>query len=620
MRFIPKFAYRKDITAIEMDEVKYKKLLGLYHKWCMENTKIFNKEVQERKTLVDGMQALTKERISQLTKEDIEKLLLSLWAAKGGPMRYHTIPNVIKDYGEETIRKQLSAFLYGQNPIEDRWDNFNLKGLKESCKSEILLKFRPKECIVWNKTTQGCFNFLGIDYHSGNINGKKYVELCNVGKELVKIAKEQGIPEINDLMELNYFFYYMMKQDINGYQNEEDDPMKPEQPEEITPHLSDSPLDISPKSVNGEKPFSVKSLTNIIKETGLIYSDALIKRFTFSLMAKRFLILSGLAGSGKTQLALTFAYALTTDKSQVCVVPVGADWTNREPLLGFPDALRHGEYIRPDNGALDLLIEAGKVENSEKPYFLILDEMNMSYVERYFADFLSAMESGEPIALWTGNNNSNIPPRVTLPDNLFIIGTINVDETTYMFSPKVLDRANVIEFKIAVEEMGKYLDEMKPVNRKIVNGRGSDMAASFVSIAKDKQYGKDESINSALKSFFGILKEVNAEFGYRSAAEIFRFISKAKSNDDTDKPMNNDDILDCAVVQKLLPKLHGSRKRLEPTLQALWKLCMPDVSSQELTAITAEGIAKARYKLSADKVRRMYEAAYTNGFTSFAEA
>ena len=67
--------------------------------------------------------------------------------------------------------------------------------------------------------------------------------------------------------------------------------------------------------------------------------------------------------------------------------------------------------------------------------------MNLSYVERYFADFLSALESDEAMDK-PGTNE-----KIVLPDNLFVIGTVNVDETTYMFSPKVLDRANVIEFK-----------------------------------------------------------------------------------------------------------------------------------------------------------------------------
>ena len=68
-------------------------------------------------------------------------------------------------------------------------------------------------------------------------------------------------------------------------------------------------------------------------------------------------------------------------------------------------------------------------------------------------------------------------------------------------------------------------------------------------------------------------KGVNAEFGYRSATEIFRFICQAKSNDDAAPKLTDAEILDAAIVQKLLPKLHGSRKKLEPVLERLWKLC-----------------------------------------------
>ena len=98
------------------------------------------------------------------------------------------------------------------------------------------------------------------------------------------------------------------------------------------------------------------------------------------------------------------------------------------------------------SNALKLILEAGKPENKDKPFFLILDEMNLSHVERYFADFLSAMESKEEIPLHDSEDEKIIPQSIEIPKNLFVIGTVNVDETTYMFSPKVLDRANVIEF------------------------------------------------------------------------------------------------------------------------------------------------------------------------------
>ena len=373
-------------------------------------------------------------------------------------------------------------------------------------------------------------------------------------------------------------------------------------------------------------PFSINTIINHINETGLLYSPSLIKRFAFSLMAKRFLILSGLAGSGKTQLALAFAKALVEDKEkQLCVVSVGADWTNREPLLGYPNALKQGEYIKPENGVLDFLIESNKPENVNKPFFLILDEMNMSYVERYFADFLSAMESHEAIALWKNCNNEsdscncNVPERISLPDNLFIIGTINVDETTYMFSPKVLDRANVIEFKISIDEMAKFLYSVKQIDCSSICSRAAEMGGDFVRLANHKDFDNVKETSDTLKDFFTELKNVNAEFGYRSATEIFRFISQAHKNDDTTEKMSEEKILDAAILQKLLPKLHGSRKKLEPALKGLWKLCF-DPSIKDTMQIARENIEKAIYKESADKILRMYESAHTNGFTSFAEA
>ena len=364
--------------------------------------------------------------------------------------------------------------------------------------------------------------------------------------------------------------------------------------------------------------FSIARMISLISETGLLYSDQLIKRFAFSLMSKRFLILSGLAGSGKTQLALAFASALIKDDSQMCVVPVGADWTNREPLLGFPNALQENQYVKPESGVLDLLIEADKAENSNKPYFLILDEMNMSYVERYFADFLSAMESHKAIPLWKGEGD--VPQAICLPSNLFIIGTINVDETTYMFSPKVLDRANVIEFKIAPDEMDTFLGEMKPIDRDSINNKARSMAESFVSIATSKELADDKEIKVTLGNFFKDLKSVNAEFGYRSATEIYRFISQAQKHDDTDDKMDLQDILDCAIVQKLMPKLHGSRKKLDATLNALWKECFSGEVQKETTLISKDKVAEAIYPLTADKIQRMYDAAMANGFTSFSEA
>jgi len=158
----------------------------------------------------------------------------------------------------------------------------------------------------------------------------------------------------------------------------------------------DDKKNLTPITMYLNDPFDIHSVTQI-QQTGLYYTHDLLYRYALSLLTKPFVILSGLSGSGKTQLAITFARWMSMAEDQVKIVSVGSDWTNREYLLGYPNALDPGKYIHPENGVLQFLLDAAR--NPTKPYFLILDEMNLSYVERYFADFLSAMESGDYITL-----------------------------------------------------------------------------------------------------------------------------------------------------------------------------------------------------------------------------
>lgn len=368
-----------------------------------------------------------------------------------------------------------------------------------------------------------------------------------------------------------------------------------------------------------DKLFEIRRVIEI-GQTGLLFDRDLLYRYTVSLLTKPFVILSGLSGSGKTKLALSFAKWITGCSDQVKIVSVGSDWNNREYLLGYPNALQLGEYIKPDNGVLDFIIDAQK--NCDLPYFLILDEMNLSYVERYFADFLSAMESHEAITLHpvTGPEVkwNQVPATIQLPKNLYITGTINVDETTYMFSPKVLDRANVIEFRVGRENMEKYLMGCKSMKANIADHIGADMQKDFVRISRYRDSERDLKTSDILLQFFDQLKRAGAEFGYRTAAEIYGFVALVHK---LNLGWEDNQIMDIVIMQKLLPKLHGSRRKMQPILNTLWNLCQS--KSEKGVAIETEDIvfgAHYIYPLSAAKIWQMYKSAKDNGFTSYAEA
>lgn len=360
----------------------------------------------------------------------------------------------------------------------------------------------------------------------------------------------------------------------------------------------------------------------------LNFSSELILRFIASLTAKPFLIISGLSGSGKTKIAQSFVQWICESKSQYKIVPVGADWTNREPLVGYPNGLVAEEYITPDSGVIHLLLEAVKQGNKNKPFFLILDEMNLSHVERYFADFLSIMESNDSVKLYTGKERSSldglqIPLEICWPKNVFIIGTVNIDETTYMFSPKVLDRANVIEFRINDQEMKYYLTNPGIPDLKKLEARGITMAESFLSIAAKTDIEKNEALAKELVYFFNELKKVGAEFGYRSATEIMQLVAKLKILEPT---ITDNACLDIAIMQKLLPKLHGSRSKLVKILITLSGLCVEGTTKEVFEKQVEDHYKNGfdgltiKYPISFEKLIRMYRNVLANGFTSYAEA
>ncbi|WP_230459235.1 MrcB family domain-containing protein [Geobacillus thermodenitrificans] len=183
-----------------------------------------------------------------------------------------------------------------------------------------------------------------------------------------------------------------------------------------------------------------------ITAKGFYYTQEEVMNLFLSLKTKPFVILSGISGTGKTKIAQWLAESVgaTEDNGQFILIPVCPDWNDGSDLLGYVDI--KGDF-KP--GPLTNVITEAE-NHPDKPYFVVLDEMNLARVEHYFSDVLSVMESRR----WENGRitSSRLLPKETagrdlfLPPNVYIIGTVNMDETTHPFSKKVLDRANTIEF------------------------------------------------------------------------------------------------------------------------------------------------------------------------------
>jgi hypothetical protein len=269
---------------------------------------------------------------------------------------------------------------------------------------------------------------------------------------------------------------------------------------------------------------AASAFVSAVEKAGMLLREDDIQAFLAALMTKPFAILTGLSGSGKTQLAKRLGEWFGSDgngRPRYLVVPVRPDWTGPEYLFGYPDVLRSEgvEEVWAVPDALEFMLRAAREE--KEPFLLLLDEMNLAHVERYFADFLSGVESREPIlpelklhsGRWTSIGNSQ---RLPLPRNLFVAGTVNVDETTYLFSPKVLDRAFTFEFRTSTAELDPTL--RRPGTAPAASSEHRAVVAGLA--ANDDwhhshPHPEQDKLLDDLRALHGILAASGHEFGHR---------------------------------------------------------------------------------------------------------
>jgi energy-coupling factor transporter ATP-binding protein EcfA2 len=424
-----------------------------------------------------------------------------------------------------------------------------------------------------------------------------------------------------------------------------------------------------------------------------------------ALAAKNFVILTGPSGTGKSRSALRLAesiqhaYAEKVNGATFELVTVGPDWTSPKRLLGYRTPfgkLRKLEDETETNESYEitntvrLLLRASHPDVSEVPHFLIFDEMNLSHVERYFAPFLSLMEAANVLdekagvtlideqdvaliaELLKSENRESAEARAaealvvdgrsfTIPSNLFFVGTVNVDETTYMFSPKVLDRAHVIELESqkpssyllgeAVTKVGEEISVQQALellqasiedreeqrnefpNPAQILDRIKDLGFTDTEIASIKR-----ATARALDGCYQLLLPVGFPFGYRVPKEVFAYLYAwiaAELLRSTPKEVilqQWPNALDRAILQKVLPKIHGNKRTLGDSLRATaaflggGHMASNDPARYTLGINTTVAVAEAdalvldvnsQMKFSIAKLFAMHDRLIATGYVSF---
>lgn len=304
------------------------------------------------------------------------------------------------------------------------------------------------------------------------------------------------------------------------------------------------------------------------QEAGLSYKMEDLINFHTAMKCSNLVILSGMSGTGKSRLVDLYSSTLGLKGEQFTLIPVSPSWTSDTDLIGYADTM-HMIYRPGDSGLINSLRKAE--DHPDKLFIICFDEMNLARVEHYFSQFLSIleMEHGKrSLRLYNDDlenrlyNSAQYPPNIMIKENVLFVGTINVDDSTYHFSDKVLDRANVISLEVMPFETLKNLPEKKKAASFRAGEIGYDAYQSFRSEHKTITL-TDEQI-SLLWEVHQALQEMNRQVGV--GPRIVKQIDEYLANLPNQNILSKEAAFDYQFVQRILTKVRGSEEQLRGLL------------------------------------------------------
>ena len=361
-----------------------------------------------------------------------------------------------------------------------------------------------------------------------------------------------------------------------------------------------------------------------------------------ALRTKPFMLLAGISGTGKSRIVRELAKACWKEGDEefgknnprnFCMVQVKPNWHDSSELIGYVSRINGEKYVV--GPFLRFLAKA--INDPNTPYFLCLDEMNLAPVEQYFAEYLSVIESRKLNADGSITTDPIIPyenteaygtlidqlfadeedrkayksetdgKRLTIPQNLFVVGTVNMDETTFSFSRKVLDRAMTLEMN-EVDLHGGLTDEGSEI------GYIGNCIISTAAEGKDVYADNKEMCDLVL----AYLEEVNAalegtpfKIAYRTRNE---FLLYAVNRQLLDKDSQLWQTLDEMTSMKILSRIEGDSERTKSVLEGLKGLVEEEINK---AIPEPEDDSPKPKSISATKIEEMLKKLHDTSFTSY---
>ncbi|EJQ92866.1 McrB family protein [Bacillus cereus] len=309
---------------------------------------------------------------------------------------------------------------------------------------------------------------------------------------------------------------------------------------------------------------------NECKRLGLYYDTKDLYNFHTAMKTGSLVILAGMSGTGKSKLVQCYANALKLNKDQMLFVPVRPFWQDDADVIGYLDTL-HNVYRPGDSGVMNILARAK--DYSEDLHIVCFDEMNLARVEHYFSQFLSVLELEENKRILRLYNeefsariyNQNVfPPTLRIGSNVIFVGTVNLDESTFQFSDKVLDRANVITLNMQPYSNVLQMEEQRKQESFIPKSEPFTFDEYETFKRKEREISLHKNESKFLWDLHIELQNCsrNLGIGWRIIRQISNFLNNIPLN----APLSREEAFDIQLVQRVLTKIRGSDEQFTELL------------------------------------------------------